>query len=178
MLVGSYCHLRREGIEGYISDFNNMVKDLWVALGDIGVEILPYVPVVYRGIDKIGGEMLDGVRKWIEWVTEKSGRGSILELGKTAGEEYSWRESSWAIYRPSMMNMTNKEWKGEDKEWRNKGNRIDYVRRERTEVELRRMVPPKELGKMEEQLKEGDEDTDVEEESRTNFGKGRSVEAE
>ena len=41
VLVGSYCHLRREGIEGYISDFNNMVKDLWVALVDIGVEITP-----------------------------------------------------------------------------------------------------------------------------------------
>ena len=29
ILVGSYVHLRREGLEGYISDFNNMVKDIW-----------------------------------------------------------------------------------------------------------------------------------------------------
>ena len=48
ILVGSYPNLRREGLEGYISQFNNMVKDCWSLMGDIGVEVLPFVPVVYE----------------------------------------------------------------------------------------------------------------------------------
>ena len=55
ILVGSYTNLRREGLEGYISEFNNMVKDSWGLMGDIGVEVLPFVPVVYKGIDSMGG---------------------------------------------------------------------------------------------------------------------------
>ena len=62
ILVGSYVHLRREGLEGYISDFNNLVKDIWTFTKDIGVEVLPYVPVVNEGIDALGGELLAGVR--------------------------------------------------------------------------------------------------------------------
>ena len=33
-------------MEGYIGDFNNMVRDVWQMMGDIGVEALPYVLVV------------------------------------------------------------------------------------------------------------------------------------
>ncbi len=29
ILVASYVHLRREGLDGYIADFNNMVRDVW-----------------------------------------------------------------------------------------------------------------------------------------------------
>ena len=46
ILVGSYANLRREGLEGYISQFNNMVKDCWTLMEDIGVEVLPFVPVI------------------------------------------------------------------------------------------------------------------------------------
>ena len=49
ILVGSYVQLRREGLEGYISDFNNMVKDIWTFTKDIGVE----VPVVQCRTDKL-----------------------------------------------------------------------------------------------------------------------------
>ena len=42
ILVASYTDLRREGPESYISEFNNMVKDMWGMMGDIGVEVLPY----------------------------------------------------------------------------------------------------------------------------------------
>ena len=49
ILVGSYVHLRREGLEGYISNFNNMVKDIWTFTKDIGVE----VPVVQCTKDKL-----------------------------------------------------------------------------------------------------------------------------
>ena len=84
-----YVHLRREGLEGYISDFNNMVKDIWTFTKDIGVEVLPYVPVVYKGIDSVGGELLAGVRNWIEWMAEQKGRESIGELGRTGRDEVS-----------------------------------------------------------------------------------------
>ena len=33
-------------MEGYIGDFNNMVRDVWQMMGDIGVEALRYVLVV------------------------------------------------------------------------------------------------------------------------------------
>ena len=55
ILVGSYTHLRREKLEGYISDFNNMVKDFWATMGDIGIEVLPIVLVDFPGIDSLGG---------------------------------------------------------------------------------------------------------------------------
>ena len=65
VLVGSYANLRRDGLEGYVSDFNNMVKDYWSLMGDIGVEILPYVPVIYKGIDRTGVTLLGGTgRRW------------------------------------------------------------------------------------------------------------------
>ena len=59
-------------------------------------------------------------------------------LARTGGKETSWRESSRTIFRPRFMTMTNKDWKkyGGEREWRNRGNRIDVVRGERKEVEL------------------------------------------
>jgi hypothetical protein len=33
ILVASYVHLRREGLDGYIADFNNMVRDVWGVTG-------------------------------------------------------------------------------------------------------------------------------------------------
>ena len=46
ILVDSYVHLRREGQEGYISDFNIMVKDIWAITKDFGIEVLPCVPMI------------------------------------------------------------------------------------------------------------------------------------
>ena len=86
-----------------------MVRDLWQIMGDIGVEVLPYVPVVYAGLDDKGGELLAGVKNWIEGVSEQKGRRSIGDLAKTGGTETGWRESSNVIYRPSFVSMTNKE---------------------------------------------------------------------
>ena len=62
ILVGSYTNLRREGLEGYISEFNNMVKDSWGLMEYIGVEVLPFVPVVYEGIDSMGGNCWEDAR--------------------------------------------------------------------------------------------------------------------
>ena len=129
ILVSSYTHLRREGLEGYISDFNNMVKDVWALTGDIGIEVLPVVPVIYADLDGVGGQLLAGVRDWIEWVGEQAGKEAVAVLSRTGGSESSWARTSWVIYRPSFVFMSNKDWKeGEEREWRNRGNRIAYVR--------------------------------------------------
>ena len=110
ILVASYTDLRREGPESYISEFNNMVKDMWGMMGDIGVEVLPYVPVVYEGIDSLGGELLAGVRNWLEWISVQKGRESIQELVKTGGEEFILGRTSRVVYRTSFVSMTNKAW--------------------------------------------------------------------
>ena len=57
ILFGSYVHLRKERLEGYIGDFNNMVRDVWQVMGGIGVEVLPFLPVVYKGLDSLGGKL-------------------------------------------------------------------------------------------------------------------------
>ncbi len=46
ILVGSYVHLRKEGLEGYIADFNEMVKTVQGVVGNTDIEVLPVVPVV------------------------------------------------------------------------------------------------------------------------------------
>ena len=37
ILVGSYSHLRKEGLDGYVEDFSQMVKDVWGVTGDTGI---------------------------------------------------------------------------------------------------------------------------------------------
>ena len=32
-----------------------MLKDIWTLTKDFGIEVLPYVPVIYEGIDAMGG---------------------------------------------------------------------------------------------------------------------------
>ena len=178
ILVGSYTNLRREGLEGYISEFNNMVKDSWALMGDIGVEVLPFVPVVYEGIDSMGGELLGGCKNWIEWISTQKGRESVAELAKTGGLEYSWGRSSRIIYRPSFISMTNRGWVEGDREWRIKGNRVDYVRGDRKEVIIRHLMPSEEIGKMmQEKGKESEEESE-EAVKRKSFERGPSVESE
>ena len=181
IIVGSYVHLRREGLEGYIGDFNNIVRDVWQVMGEIGVEVLPYVPVVYKGIDTVGGELLAGVKNWILWVAvaDQKERQSIRELAKTGGEEVSWRECSKVIYRPSFVAMSNRESskEGEEGGWRNRGNRVDLVRGEWKEVELKSMLPARGIGKMLEERGMCGIDEEFEQEKRSSFSKGVSVEA-
>ncbi len=72
--MSSYVHLKREGLEDYVNDFNSMVKKNVVGItGDCAVEILPVVPVVFEGLDKVGSELNGGLRGWIEWIAEKRG---------------------------------------------------------------------------------------------------------
>jgi hypothetical protein len=54
ILVCSYVHLRRAGLEGYVNDFNDMVKSMMSVTGDCGIEVLPVVPVVFEKLDLVG----------------------------------------------------------------------------------------------------------------------------
>jgi hypothetical protein len=63
ILVSSFVHLRREGIEGYISDYNVMVKKIQGVVGRAEIEILPVVPVVREGVDRMGRELVSMVRE-------------------------------------------------------------------------------------------------------------------
>ncbi len=76
ILVASYVHLRKEGLDGYISDFNTMVKNMYGVVGKADVEVLPVVPVVREGFDKVGCELVSMLREWVDWVGKVSGRES------------------------------------------------------------------------------------------------------
>jgi hypothetical protein len=55
--------------------------------GDIGVEVLPVVPVVFEGMDRLGRENITGLTHWVEWIRigKEKGRGSIEELAGKCG---------------------------------------------------------------------------------------------
>jgi hypothetical protein len=65
IIVTSYAHLRREGIEGYILDFNNMVRECSREIIEHGIEILPCAPIVSSEIDIVGKMLIAGVQDWI-----------------------------------------------------------------------------------------------------------------
>jgi hypothetical protein len=50
----SYVYLRREGLEGYMADLNRMEREALGVNGDIEIEVLPYVPLIFDGLDEVG----------------------------------------------------------------------------------------------------------------------------
>ncbi len=87
IMVTSYVHLRRERLEGYMADFNGMVREVMSITGDIGIEVVPCVPVIFAEMDDVGRELLGGVREWLCWIAEKSGREEFVKLSETGGRE-------------------------------------------------------------------------------------------
>ena len=67
---------------------------------------------------------------------------------------------------------------GEERSWSNRGNRVEFVKGERREVELRCMQPAREIGRMLEETGIGGMEEEFEQEKRSCFAKGVSVEAE
>ncbi len=49
--------------------------------------VLPVCPVVYEGLDEVGGRLISGLQDWIRWVAEEGGRKSISHLAETGGKE-------------------------------------------------------------------------------------------
>jgi len=149
IIVGSYVHLRKEGLEGYMADFTAMVKDIWAVTGDIGVEVLPFCPVAFEGIDKEGGLLLSGLRDWIRWLGGITGRKEVEVLSTTGGREVKEEgegESVTWIYRPVGAVLRSQR-KGSS-EIGLRGNVVTVVRGGAREVTLREAMPSKEITRM------------------------------
>jgi len=179
ILVGSYTHLRREGLDGYVEDFAQMVRDVWQVTGDIGVEVLPFVPVVYERLDKEGGLLLSGVKSWIKWWAGQAGRQELVRLSETAGREEEVEGDTVTMFvRPIAVMLKSREKEGT--ELGMKGNMVSVVKGSRRELRLREALPAKEIMRMTnggELRKEGELESD-EEARRGSFREGVSMEAE
>jgi hypothetical protein len=159
ILVGSYSQLRRDGVEKYVGDFNQMVREVFRVTGDVGIEVLPYVPVVMEDMDRRGRECITGLVDWIEWISRQKGRESIRELGKTGGIERGDERVDVAYVR-QFASMKNRMWvAGLEGDWRGRGNRLDLEKGNRVEVELRMVEPPKGIGRL---MRNEGHDTEVE----------------
>jgi hypothetical protein len=99
--------LRREGIEGYIADFNDMVKKVQGVVGRAEIEVLPVVPIVREGLDRLGRELISMVREWVEWIGVVSGRESVMRLSGTSGREFEKEgEEKVFMWKPSFHMKT------------------------------------------------------------------------
>jgi hypothetical protein len=177
-LVASYVHLRREGLDGYIADFNNMVREVWGVTGDSGIEVLPVCPVVWEGLDERGSELIHGLQDWIRWISEVGGKGAVGKLALAGGSEWEEGKGRLETYKPGFLKLQVKHGGGSG-EWRDRGNCLAFVREDRREVRLGMVRPARELGKLVEvKLEEGGDMVDREKEKRESFAKGVSVEAE
>jgi hypothetical protein len=180
ILVGSYVHLRREGLEGYMENFNAMVREIFAVTGDIGIEVLPFVPVVFDGIDELGMELIGGVQEWIRWIAEKSEWEEIASLSETGGRESETSEDVRPVFwKPSFVFQHGR--KGGLNVIAHRGNVLTVVSDERKEVFFSKACPAKEIERMRSENAEGRErDTEDEdgERERGDFSKGVSVEGE
>jgi hypothetical protein len=185
ILVGSYVHLRLVGMEGYVTDFNKMVRDVWGVTGDNEVEVLPYVPVVMEGMDERGRELLAGLRDWVRWVGGRTERESVKALAGTGGVEREGMVSGHIQYVPAFLTQKEKgngglgggtlggKSGGVGGGWR--GRELQVVSGERRELEVRRVLPARDLGRMAE---ERGVDTEDERVQRECLDHGVSMEAE
>jgi hypothetical protein len=81
-----------------------MVKEVWGVTGDNGIEIFPFVPVVHEGLDEMGRDLIGGVKEWVSWISEKSGRSAIAKLAETGGRECEkGRTGAKVVWRPTFM---------------------------------------------------------------------------
>jgi hypothetical protein len=175
ILVSSYSQLRRDGVEKYVGDFNQMVREVFRVTGDVGIEVLPYVPVVMENMDRKGRECITGLVDWVEWVGRQKGRESIRELSKTGGSERG-DERVEVSYVRQFASMKNRMWvAGLEGDWRGRGNRLDLEKGNRVEVELRMVEPPKGIGRL---MRNEGRDTEEERVGRESVEHGISVEGE
>jgi hypothetical protein len=180
ILVGSYVHLRRDGLEGYIESFNEMVNEVYGVTGDIGIEVLPFVPVVFDGIDDVGKELIRGVQEWVKWIGEKSGRTEFEKLSETGGREmYSDGEGTLFFWRPAFLIQHGRQ--GGLDTLLARGNKLTLLKGERRESRFGKALPAKEIERMSDnsaERKGEQEETDEDARERESFERGISVEGE
>jgi len=144
VLVGSFVNLRKEGLEGYVEEFASMVRDIWKVTGDVGIEVLPFVPVVFDNLDVEGGMLLSGVRNWIRWLSDVTGSVELRKLSETGGREEAIEEEPTTVFYKPVGVVLRSQVK-ESKELGNRGNMVSVVKSERRELKLRRALPAKEI---------------------------------
>ena len=132
VIVCSYAHLRKEGLEGYIHDFNSMIWNCGKEVGEKGIEILPCAPTITDDMDDVGKQLVVGLIDWIEWVAERTDRKEIVELGKTGGSDRNKSRKGLIGYRPSFVRMEEKVRKVGTKEL--KRYSLEMVKGERREI--------------------------------------------
>ncbi len=180
ILVGSYVHLRREGLEGYMDSFNNMVREVFSVTGDIGIEVLPFVPVVFDGIDEIGRGLIGGVQEWIKWIAEKSGRDEIAKLCETGGKEnVTDLDATPTFWKPTFVFQHGM--KSGVNVLVLRGNVLTMMGDDRKEVVFNKVGPVREIERLRDEKMEGkgrENDDEEGEKERGDFGKGISVEGE
>ncbi len=103
ILIASYVHLRKEGLESYIQDFNAMVKSVYGVVGKAEVEVLPVVPVLREGVDEVGRELVFMLREWVDWIGKVSGRDSVRKLSGTGGRVSDQGDGNTFIWKPSFQ---------------------------------------------------------------------------
>ncbi len=189
ILVGSYVHLRREGLEGYMNDFNTMVRSVREVTGDTGIEVLPVAPVVFEGVDEIGKSLIFGVREWIKWIGEKTGRDEVGELGETGGRETDDSAGMTVIWRPAFMAAHGKQ--SGFSVLKDRGNTLTLVRDGRVEWTPKQAGLAKEIQRLTTGGKKTDDRSEKdltaerdesggqnEQDRRDSFAKGVSIEGE
>jgi len=135
ILVSSYVQLCGDGLDSYVDDFNKMVKELWSITGDIGVELLPVCPVIFPNLDKVGGNLICGLRDWINWTADTTGRPELRYLAETGGHEVKEDEQAEVIiYQPQCTTLKSQP-KG-CSELSNRGNMIQVSKGEPREVRV------------------------------------------
>jgi hypothetical protein len=147
IMVGSYVHLRREGLEGYIESFNGMVSEVFGVTGDIGIEVLPFVPVVFDGIDDVGRELICGVQEWVKWIGKTSGRSEMERLSETGGVDVE-RSGGGNVHfwRPSFMILHGRQ--GGLDSLLTRGNKLTLMKGERRETRFEKAMPARGIARM------------------------------
>jgi hypothetical protein len=146
VLVSSYVHVRREGLEGYVGYFNSMVRAVREVTGDCGIEVLPVAPVVFEGLDDTGKALIQGVREWIKWAGEKSGREEICALSETGERETEDDEEQTVIWRVTFMIAHGRQ--AGTNVLRERGNTLTFLREGRVEWKLKKAGLAREIQRL------------------------------
>ncbi len=170
--------MRKEGLEGYVEDFASMVREIWNVTGDIGIEVLPVVPVVFNGLDEEGGRLLSGVKEWIRWMGRESGRVELVHLSETAGREEGEQSGEAVFLKPVGMLLRSQ--RKESMELGSRGNVLTALKGERMELHLKEALPSKEISRLMGVVRGagGGGREDEAERKRGSFGEGVSLEGE
>jgi hypothetical protein len=71
--------------------------------------VLPFVPVVFEGIDDVGKELICGVQEWVKWIGKTSGRGEIGRLSETGGVEVEKSGGGECDFLASVVHASARE---------------------------------------------------------------------